>query len=166
MDKKYTGILKLGVLLLVMPLVVWGWGLRRTVDLWSNYTYVKKRLEQIPAKGLIRQSTDWADTSQGLLLPDGRLLEVMAADFRKRKIVVIGFTPFLAQEESGFALYTGELLLSGSYIPLVRSVYEMEKRYSAVKIISADFQLYRENQKDPPQLRLRLIVVQLGEKSK
>ena len=166
MDKKYTAIGKLGALIFVVPVVVWGFSLRKTVDLWHNYVSVRERLEQMQVEELGQRSLDFSDTCRELLLPDGRLLEKMATDFRKEKVVVVGFTPFISQEESGFTLHTGELLLSGGYISLVRSVYELEKRFSAVKIISADFRLYRENRNAPLQLRANLTVMQWGKKDK
>lgn len=37
-----------------------------------------------------QRSLDFSDTCRELLLPDGRLLEKMATDFRKEKVVVVG----------------------------------------------------------------------------
>lgn len=166
MNKKYSGIGKLGMLIFVVPVVVWGFSLQKTVDLWRNYTSIRERLGQTEVADWGQQAPALTDTCRELLLPDGRLLEKMAADFREKKVVVVGFTPLLSQEESGFILYTGELLLSGGYTSLVRSVYELEKRFPAVKIVSADFRLYRENRNAPLQLRANLTVMQLGKKNK
>lgn len=86
MDKKYTAIGKLGALIFVVPVVVWGFSLRKTVDLWHNYVSVRERLEQMQVEELGQRSLDFSDTCRELLLPDGRLLEKWPLISGKRKL--------------------------------------------------------------------------------
>lgn len=39
--KEYTGLVKLSVLVVVLPLFVWSFALKRSVGLWKRYTAEK-----------------------------------------------------------------------------------------------------------------------------
>ena len=62
---------------------------------------------------------------------------------------------------AGGAIRAGELVLSGSFISLLKVMHYMEKEGHPGKIVSAGFRLFDDRAKKERQLRMTLVVQQL-----
>lgn len=165
--KEYTGIIKLSLLLIVLPLFVWSFALKKSVNLWKWYGTEKAKLERLSKQELPVSAGFGPEYIGGSLLADGKLLEGMAESIRRENLGVVGYLPVVLCQEGNYFLYAGELILSGKYNGLLRSVEVLERKMPSVRIVSAGFGLYKERYDDQPELRLTLVLVELaGEKQR
>lgn len=162
MMKKYTGLLKLSALGIVLPWIVWEFALKGTVKLWKRYEGEKARMEQLGERRLPGETVVAEKYENELVLAEGKLLDEMAKSVRQGGIGVVRYVPVVLYREGKYVLYAGELVLSGSYAGLLRWLEDLRKKIPSVKVVSASFRLYREKYGDRPDLRLTLVLVQLG----
>ena len=157
--KEYTGLVKLSVLVVVLPLFVWSFALKRSVGLWKRYTAEKVKSEQLSEQKLPLPNETKQEEIGGSLLVDGKLLD------GRENVGVVSYLPVVLHKEGKYCLYAGELVLAGRYGGLLRFMDVLETEMPSVKIVSAGFRLFKERYNDKPELHLALIVVELaGEK--
>lgn len=170
--KKINGKIKLGVLLLAIPLLVWFAGLKTTVNLWMDCRNGKRLLEQLrfkegePAnRRSIGEFADNADRPETAVswLDSGKLLEEIGAENTACGVNVVRYTPWLTREEKDIKIYTGELVLSGRFVPLLRVIRSVENRCRGSRIVSLAFQIQRDTRKKERRLYLTLFIQQIVE---
>lgn len=163
--KEYTGLVKLSVLVVVLPLFVWSFALKRSVGLWKRYTAEKVKSEQLSEQKLPLPNEMKQEEIGGSLLVDGKLLDGLTEIIRRENVGVVSYLPVVLHKEGKYCLYAGELVLAGRYGGLLRFMDVLETEMPSVKIVSAGFRLFKERYNDKPELHLALIVVELaGEK--
>lgn len=170
--KKINGKIRLGVLLLSVPLLVWFGGLKTTVNLWVDYRNGKKLLEGCQLKEnepenrkSIKEFADGADRLERVVswLDSGKLLEETGSESTACGVNVIRYTPWLSREEKEVRIYTGELVLSGRFVPLLQVVRSVENRCLGARIVSLAFQIQRDFRKKERCLYLTLLIQQMVE---
>lgn len=160
--KKYAGLVKLSVLGIVLPWFVWEFALKGTLKLWKRYEGEKARMKQLGEKRLPEGTAVAGKYENELVLAGGKLLEEMAQAVRERDVGVVRYVPVVLHREGKYVLCAGELVLSGSYAGLLHWLDALRREEPSVKVVSAGFRLFREKYGDEPELRLTLVLVQLG----
>lgn len=95
------------------------------------------------------------------ILNNGVLLGQLERPIRNNEVKMVKYTPYLTREEGKLQVHTGELVLSGSFISLLKVMHYMEKEGHPGKIVSAGFRLFDDRAKKERQLRMTLVVQQL-----
>lgn len=155
MIEKYKGRVKFAGLLIVLPLLVLGSGVGPTLRAWRWYAGQKERLEKMKGNEEEFLEEDGGMTG-GRVLSNGLILEQLRVVAGAAGVRVVGYTPYFTRQEGEWEVYSGELVLAGEYIPLLRVVHDLEKRGGPEKIVSACFRIVPEVNRREEELRLTL----------
>jgi hypothetical protein len=160
----YAGLLKLVGLLLLLPLVVYAAGIKRTIDLNRTVKEQVVRIEtarvdtvqktEIPVDIVVRTEADGSGVKSGAILYRAAPL------LEQNGVATERYTPYLLYRTSDIELYAGELLLSGGFIPLVCLLDEWEKQKEEGQIVSAGFRTVVHPQSRKKQLQMTVVFQQ------
>lgn len=133
--KKNSGIIKLIALLILFPLIVWELSLKKTFLLYRE----NKQIEaQVTAIGNNRSNKSKPTILVATpLLSNGQLLEMMSTQYKECQVDVVSYHPTLINEDGTSKLYSGTLVLRGSFINLVKVIDMTEKKNLPAKLSSA-----------------------------
>lgn len=129
---KYLGVLLLGLLIVVLPLVAWHYALHDTLQAWLKCRRISAQLEQM---GPATQTNRPVRTSDRELILSGELLDIVR-QAASSEVRVIGYEPLVNQEQNGAAVHTGQLTLSGEYRSLLRVADAIERTYPQCRLRS------------------------------
>lgn len=158
------GKLRLGVLLLSLPLAVWFCGWRKTTSLWQVYRQNEMKLQEM------QLLPDTLKGAASVMLPgssalcDGRLLDRIRQMNEGPGVIVLSYTPWLTREEGELQLYTAELTLAGSFIPMLRIAAALEYEGGYGGLAAARFRTQTNSRTREKQLQLTLWIQQMIEK--
>ena len=158
--KNYIGIIKLLCILVLLPVVVWRFGLNNTFRLYNE----NKKLEILHNKAINNQGVAGATfpTQSVPLLSNGKILQLFSDSLITYGVEFVRYTPHIIDSENDYKLYCGELLLTGGYISLVKVVSLIEKANLPLKIVSMNFEYdTRRNRQIEKQLVLTLLFEQI-----
>ncbi|MCD8185088.1 MAG: hypothetical protein LUD68_01095 [Rikenellaceae bacterium] len=162
----YGGLLKLAGLLIGLPLVVYGWGIARTLELHRTLRQQAVLLQSAHADtiaGALPERTENAETDFGRTVKTGELLHRISPWLEQFGVTAERYTPYRLQREQEGELYAGELLLSGEFIPLTRLLERMESRKEE-RIVSVSYQTVVLPQNRKKQLQMTVIFQQITKK--
>lgn len=158
--KPCQGILKLAVFLLLIPLIAWFFGFRRTYRLWQESRIQQERLEYLRS-GEKDHSFVFSGLPEKQVLNDGALLEYLSDFIKRNSITIMKYTPCLTRKEGGLQLYTGELVLGGDFISLLKMIRYIELHPEYGQIVSTAFEAFTDRNMQKKQLKVTLIIQQL-----
>ena len=95
------------------------------------------------------------------VLNNGVLLERIGKEVESNGVKIVKYTPYLTREEGKLLVHTGELVLSGNFVSLLRVMHRVEIDEGLGRIVSVGFRLFRDRAKKERQLRMTLVVQQL-----
>ena len=159
--KQHKGFLLLVGLIVIVPLVAWVFGFRQTVKLWRESNDRQEMVGRLSesCSGVGNELPGSVSGKQ--ILNNGVLLGQLERPIRNNEVKMVKYTPYLTREEGKLQVHTGELVLSGSFISLLKVMHYMEKEGHPGKIVSAGFRLFDDRAKKERQLRMTLVVQQL-----
>lgn len=170
--KRINGKIRLGILLLSVPLLAWFTGVKSTVNLWMDCRGGKRLLEQLQLKeGEPEKPEGTTAFTDNVHRPEmavswldsGKLLEETGTEHTACGVKVIRYIPWLTREEKDIRVYTGELVLSGRFVPLLRLTRYLENRCRGCRIVSLAFRMQRDIHKKEHRLYLTLLIQQIVE---
>ena len=159
--KQHKGFLQLIGLIVIVPLVAWGFGFRQTVKLWRESNDRQEMVGHLSESRSGVGNELPGSVSGKQILNNGVLLGQLEQPIRDNEVKMVKYTPYLTREEGKLQVHTGELVLSGSFISLLKVMHYMEKEGHPGKIVSAGFRLFDDRAKKERQLRMTLVVQQL-----
>lgn len=157
--KKYAGIIKLVALLILFPIIIWELSLKKTYTLYHENKQAEILFKAVesgqsrPKKPSISVATP--------MLSNGKLLEILAQDIKKKYLDVVSYNPVLINEEAEYKLYAGTLVLQGNFFNLVRIIDVIEKKQLPIKLSSANFSHNPPKGKPMNKIELTLIFQQI-----
>ena len=160
----YRGIAMLAALVVGLPLLVWSYGIRRSVELRRT---VREQAVQIEAAkkdtamNAPASSVMPARTETGTL-KNGAALHRLAGSMSGYNIAVERYTPYVTFSEAGSELYTGELLINGKFIELTRFLAEVERAHAGGNVVSVEYRVSESPQNRQRRLQLTLIMQQIA----
>lgn len=95
-------------------------------------------------------------------LSGGGLLELLERLGPDSSAEVVSYTPYLTREGDDFTLRTAEIVLSGGFVPLLRTLDAAERELSGCRLLSSGFKTLRRGRQT--SLLLTLVVQQLTDK--
>lgn len=162
---KYEGIARLALLLVVLPAAVYRLSLGRTVGLWSEVCRSERLIAESPVDSLSSSGCGGAhstvlDTADRIA--GGGLLDSLGRFLADGEAAVVRYTPYLTRDGDDFALRTAEIVLSGSFSPLLKTLDRLERSLPGCRFLSTEFRTVRRGRQT--SLQMTLVVQQLTEK--
>lgn len=157
---KYGGIVRLALLLIVLPVAVYRFSLGRTVALWGEVREGERIIEAAEAGNERNAPAAVLDTAERIA--GGGLLDSLSRFLAGGEVAVVRYTPFLTRDGDDFALRTAEIVLSGGFAPLVRTLERLERCLPDGRFLSAELKTVRRGRQT--SLQLTLVVQQLTDK--
>ena len=164
---KYEGMLKIAVLLIGVPLMIWWLGISQTTELNRMVKDTEKLISQAErgaakAGGTGSQDRRPADNPQhGDDIYTGALLGKMMPILREYQVIAVNYTPYLLRKEDNMELYAGEVILAGRFIPLTEVLKAIEETPDGCRVISATYKAETDPRSRKRQLRLTIIFQQI-----
>ena len=158
---KYEGVVRLVLLLVVLPAAVYRLSLGRTVALWSEVCRAERTLAEAESAPVQPETPaamlDTVDLSAG-----GGLLDLLERHDPDSSVRIVSYTPYLTRKGDDFTLRTAEIVLSGGFVPLLRTLDAAERELSGCRLLSSEFKTLRRGRQT--SLLLTLVVQQLTDK--
>ncbi len=142
--KKYNGIIKLVVLLILAPIIIWKFGLKQTADLY----WESKQLTNYVPSNISKTSNEHYPSKVQSLLGDGSILQLCAANLVAENIKTVDYAPEIIDSEGGYNLYCGTWTLTGRFIHLVKLVSQIERQQPPLRISSLCFEVTKPRQEE------------------
>ncbi|WP_418679901.1 hypothetical protein [Alistipes ihumii] len=158
---KYEGVVRLVLLLVVLPAVVYRLSLERTVALWGEVRRAERTLAE-SATTPVQPATPVAMLDTVELIAGGGLLDLLERLDPDSSVRIVSYTPYLTREGDDFTLRTAEIVLSGGFVPLLRTLDAAERELSGCRLLSSEFKTIRRGRQT--SLQLTLVVQQLTDK--
>ena len=158
---RYEGVVRLVLLLVVLPAVVYRLSLGRTVALWGEVCRAERTLAEADSAS-IQPDTPAAMLDTEELIAGGGLLELLERLGPDSSAEVVSYTPYRTREGDDFTLRTAEIVLSGDFVPLLRTLDAAERELSGCRLLSSEFKTVRRGRQT--SLQLTLVVQQLTDK--
>lgn len=158
---KYEGVARLILLLVVLPAAVYRLSLGRTVALWSEVCRAERTLAEAESAP-VQLDTPAAMLDTVELIAGGGLLELLERLDPDSSVRIVSYTPYLTREGDDFTLRTAEIVLSGGFVPLLRTLDATERELSGCRLLSSEFKTIRRGRQT--SLLLPLVVQQLTDK--
>lgn len=158
---RYEGVVRLVLLLVVLPAVVYRLSLERTVALWGEVRRAERTLAEAESAP-VQPDTPAAMLDTVELIAGGGLLELLERLDSDSSAEVVSYTPYLTREGDDFTLRTAEIVLSGDFVPLLRTLDAAERELSGCRLLSSEFKTVRRGRQT--SLQLTFIVQQLTDK--
>ena len=156
---KYEGVVRLLLLLFVLPAAVYRLSLGRTVALWDEVRRAERTLAEIAP---VQTDTPAAMLDTVELIAGGGLLELLERFGPDSSVRIVSYTPYLTREGDDFTLRTAEIVLSGDFVPLLRTLGAAERELSGCRLLSSGFKTLRRGRQT--SLQLTLVIQQLTDK--
>lgn len=158
---RYEGIARLALLLVILPAAVYRLSLSRTLALWSEVREEQRTIAEAvvdPAQpAAIPAALDTVE-----LIAGGGLLDSLGRLAADAEVEVVRYSPYRTREGDDFALRTAEIVLSGGFAPLIRTLDRLERRLPACRFLSTEFKTVRRGPQS--SLQLTILVQQLTDK--
>lgn len=156
----YSGIIKLAALIVIMPLVLGKCTFSKTVQLYNDYRHIQTLEEQLPNMASSQSILALVPISDENLISNGRLVELISPACEENSVSVKQYEPRLLDREGEYKLYTANLILSGNYIDLVKTLKYWEDNIQSIKISSLQFE-YDEKKMREEKVEMLLLFRQV-----
>lgn len=157
--KHYTGIIKIAILIILSPAIIWELSLKKTYALYNENKQAELLVNKIDSGHNCSPEPFIANSTP--MISNGKLLEILALDLKENQIEVIRYNPALINEIEGCKLYSGILTLQGKFINLVKTIDVIEKKKLPVKLSSSSFSHHSSKGKPITKVELTLIFQQI-----
>lgn len=157
--RKNSGLLKIVLLFLIFPLVIWQLSLKKTYQLYKENMEFAQRIVAINKNRIEENRPVVLFTSP--LLSNGRFLKEVDTLLKEFRVEMIRYQPILINEESSSKLYAGSLVLRGSYINLIKMIDAIERKKLPIKLSSAMFSCKPSTGKEVREIELVLLFQQI-----
>jgi len=156
----YRGLGLLALMALLLPWAAWRFALSGTFGTWRECRRLERRLDALvpttPATGVAVPS---AVELPELILSGGLLDSVRR--FAPAGVRTTGYAPAVTLRQDGIEVRTAQLTLTGSFAGLLRTVEALERRLTACRLRSAEWQTAAQPRTRRTQLTLTLHIQQL-----
>lgn len=153
---KYSGIVKLLVVLVVAPILVLGFSIKRNVALKISVAEQNEKIETIYKNNIPAGNIEEISIF-GQWLKNGGLLNMVDPLADIYGITVESYTPYLTGSDGGAELYGGELILSGDFKSLVQFLDSIEKQPNNTNIISTGYLMHEMPQVQKKSLFMTIV---------
>lgn len=145
--KYYSGIIKVMALVILMPIVLGKCTFSKTFQLYKDYRHIQSMETQLEITASGTPVPVPASSNENLI-SNGKVVELISPVCNKNGVLVKQYEPRLLDRESDYKLYAANLILSGNYIDLVKTLQYWENNIPSIKISSIQFEYDERKMKD------------------
>ena len=156
MPYRYRGLSLVGLLALLLPWAAWHFALSDTFGAWRECGRLDALAPTTPATG----ATVPAAVEAPELILSGGLLDSVRR-FAPAGVRATGYVPVTTLRQDGIEIHPAQLMLTGSFTELLRTVETLERRLPACRLRSAEWQTIVQPRTRRTQLTLTLYIQQL-----
>ena len=157
---RYRGLSLLALLVVALPWMAWRFALHDTFAAWRECRRLERRLEAlVPTAPMAGAAVPSAVEAPELILSGGLLDSVRR--FAPAGVRATGYVPVTTLRQDGIEIHTAQLMLTGSFTELLRTVETLERRLPACRLRSAEWQTIVQPRTRRTQLTLTLYIQQL-----
>jgi len=135
--KKYNGIIKFISLLVLLPIIIWELGLKKTVSLYQESLHVSTSSYPDSIIHPVKKSKSFTAMS---ILANGTILQLFSQNLATENLQTVNYIPEIIDSENGYNLYYGTWVVSGNFINMVKLVSQIEKERLPLRISSVCFE--------------------------
>ena len=146
---RYRGLSLVGLLALLLPWAAWHFALSDTFGAWRECGRLERRLDALAPTTPATGATVPAAVEAPELILSGGLLDSV------RRFAPAGV------RQDGIEIHTAQLMLTGPFAELLRTVETLERRLPACRLRSAEWQTATRPRTRRTQLTLTLYIQQL-----
>lgn len=139
---KYKGAAGLVVLLIVAPFVVWQHIANGTVNRWHKTGEYRRQISELRAA---QSQNPIAAVDDREMILSGLIITQFLPVIESECLKIDHFSSCVSSEEDGVRAVTGQLVLEGGFIGIVRALDNFEHSFPEVKLISAHYRAARRN---------------------
>lgn len=142
--KKYSGVIKLAILLILAPVIIWKLGLAQTVSLYRENVQL---MNTVP-NSVVGTFSERSPPKATSLLGNGAVLQLFANNLATENIKTANYTPEVVDSEGDYNLYLGTWILTGRFVNLVRLVSQIEQQQLPLHISSVCFETTKSGREE------------------
>lgn len=161
--KNYNGIIKLALLIVLLPIIAWQLGFKKTYELHRRCSSQKKVVEQSAVKQIDIQLEE--PILGNAVLSNGRILQLLGDSLNVYHVEMVNYNPRIVDSEKCYSLCNGELYLSGGYINLVKILRVIESLKLPIKIRLSEFSYDKSSREGSRRVTLHLLLQQIEQQS-
>lgn len=156
----YGGILKIAALLILLPIILGKLTFSKTIRLYKDYQHIRTLEEQLGKTSAPSALPSPAPLHNVNLISNGGFVNIIADVCKENDVLIKQYEPQVLDSEGDYRLYSAKLLLSGSYVDLVRVLKYWKDNIAFVKISSLQF-AYDEKKMKDGKIEIRLTLRQI-----
>lgn len=154
------GRIKLLLLAVSFLLLAGYYGIYPFFRLWKEYKDLEQKVRYF-SLSLPEEAAVPEKAREEALVSNGLLLERLEKIITGNACRVVHYTPYLTCREQGADVYTGELLLTGRFVNLLRVLNYAEKNFPLCRFRSVVYSVETDRQSRKKQLYLTLWIQQV-----
>lgn len=146
--RHYYGIIKIAALVILMPIVLGKSTFSKTIQLYKDYQHIQTLEEQLAKSASSNPIATPTPLLKENLISNGRLVEVINHVCKENNVSIKQYDPQLLDSEGDYKLYNANLILSGSYVDLVKTLKYCEDNMQTIKLSTLKFEYDEKKMKD------------------
>lgn len=136
--RKYRGIIMLGTLFIITPVVLWYFSIRNTASLALESRRLEKRIKEMSDR--VDNHHDLIHLDKGIIM-NGELLTMTLQFASKNGVSVGNYVPSVTYHQGLLEIHTTSLTLSGPFNSILRTIYSIETFINSCKATSLHFEV-------------------------
>lgn len=146
--KYYIGIIKVAALIILLPIVMGKSTFSKTIQLHKDYKHIQALEEQLVKTASSNPRLAPVPLHKENLISNGRLVEIINQVCKENNVSIKQYEPQLLDSEGEHKLYNANLILSGSYVDLVKTLKYCEDNVQTIKLSTLKFEYDEKKMKD------------------
>lgn len=142
--EKLEGRIRFWGIVIILPLLAFLLGVVPALGKWNTVCRQKRLARQATEKSGRGEVSAHTGRKGEKILSNGVILKILEKECYKNQIRVVGYSPCFTQRAGGRELYSGELVLEGGFIPLLKVVGFLQHQ-PGLRIVSLTY----KTRKDP-----------------
>lgn len=156
----YSGIIKVVALVILLPIILGKSTFSKTIRLHKDYRHIQSMEAQLVRAASSRSILAPISLDNENLISNGRLVELISQVCEENSISVKQYEPQQLDKEGDYKLYTANLILSGSYTDLLKTLKYWEDNIPSVKISTLKFE-YDEKKMKEKKVEMAVVMKQI-----
>lgn len=161
---KYKGIIYLAALLIIVPIIIYMFTFRKTLNNYVEYNNILGEIENLEAALVTAQPPEVSITTQDYI-SSGLIVNYLknADEKQADNIIIDKFVPSKIDLGNGLFIHIAQITIYSDFISIVKAINNLEKVVNQYNIISVHFQSEKNRQTNNVKLKAAIIIQQILE---
>jgi hypothetical protein len=161
---KYKGIIYLAALLIIVPIIIYMFTFRKTLNNYVEYNNILGEIENLETALVTAQPPEISITTQDYI-SSGLIVNYLknADEKQADNIIIDKFVPSKIDLGNGLFIHIAQITIYSDFISIVKAINNLEKVVNQYNIISVHFQSEKNRQTNNVKLKAAIIIQQILE---